>query len=142
MCPVTKRLSWVVVMVLGAGCVFTPRPMIPLTDDAGGGGFTGLGDSAVTGTPSADAGTAYAGDASASDAPPGPFDSECRRESDAGDSGYIDRDGHACDPSSPRADGGARDVPDASCDAGDASDGAADAACDGGPATGQAVGRR
>jgi hypothetical protein len=140
-CPVTKRLSWVVVMVLGAGCVFTPRPMIPLTDDAGGG-FTGLGDSAVTGTPSADAGPTYSSDASASDAPPGPFDSECRRAGDAGDSGYIDRDGQPCDPSAPRADGGARDVPDASCDAGDASDATDGEACDGGPATGQAVGRR
>jgi len=139
---VAKRLSWVVVMVLGAGCVFTPRPMIPLTDDAGGGGFTGLGDSAVTGTPSSDAGAVSSADAAASDAAPGPFDSECRRESDAGDSGYIDRDGQPCDPSSPRADGGARDVPDASCDVGDASDGAPDAACDAGPSTGQAVGRR
>lgn len=134
----TKRLSWVVVMVLGSGCVFTPRPMIPYADDASGG-FASTSDSAVTGTPFADAGATFFGDASAFDAPsssdaPSPEDSDCRRESDAGDSGYVDRDGAPCDPTASPRDGGAGDVPDGSCDA---SDGAADASCDGGPTAGQ-----
>ena len=64
----TKRLSWVVVMVLGSGCVFTPRPMIPYADDAGGG-LGATSDSALTGTPFADAGSTFFGDAAASDAP-------------------------------------------------------------------------
>lgn len=140
---VTKRLSWVVVMILGSGCVFTPRPMIPYADDAAGG-LSSESDSAVTGTPFADAGSTSFSDAAAWDAAsrsdaPSPEDSNCHRESDAGDSGYVDRDGAPCDPTASPRDGGAGDVPDGSCDAGD---GAADASCDGGPGAGQTGLRR
>lgn len=148
-----KRLSWLV--VLGAGCVFTPRPMIPLEgDDAGevagalGDGGRATGGDAWMGTPSADGGTGFSGDAAA-DAPPSERDSECRPTGDAGDAGYIGRDGSPCDPAA--RDGGARDVPDAACDGpSDAppdgpSDGPPDAppdaACDGGAAV-LARGRR
>lgn len=119
-----KRVTCLVV-VLGVSCVFTPRPMIPLSDDAGStipGLFTDAGrgaggDAGIAGG-GADASAPYdvplaldgapaaAPDASAN------FDSLCHRvPSDGGDAGYLDDEGSPCDP---EADGGARDVPDAS----------------------------
>ena len=118
----TKRLTWLV-WLLGVGCVFTPRPMIPLEEsDAGGSSLTnGGGDAgqqperdAATGA-AADGATDYFGDAAA----PSPNDSACHRAGDAGDAGYIDEGGAPCDPRA-SGDGGAGDASDAACDGGDA----------------------
>jgi hypothetical protein len=133
-----------VLVVLATGCIFTPRPMIPVTDDDAGGGFVAaLSDAgrassdAATGVPAADAGS-VARDASAGvDAPPSPNDSNCRR---AGDAGFVDDAGNPCDPRTTDDDGGAPATPDAACDRDAATDGAATdgaatdgaASCDGG----------
>jgi hypothetical protein len=115
------------------GCVFTPRPMIPAAPD--GGEFTGAvgadgGVAAVDAgvvTPVADAGAAWTGDASA-DAPAPPTDDQCRPASDAGDAGYVNRDGDPCDPTATHVDAGPEHIGDASCDA--AVDASVDAAVD------------
>lgn len=121
------RRVGLVLVVAAAGCIFTPRPMIPLDPDAGGGlanmgddvGRTGYGDSGAA-IPGADAGAASF-DAPASDAPPGTADSDCRPR---GDAGFFDDAGNPCDPTAGAGDGGAHEAPDASCDADVASDGA------------------
>lgn len=150
---VTKRLTGVV-WVFAAGCVFTPRPMIPIVPDDGGlasaspddgGGFRG--DSATGVIPSADSGAPWLGDAAASDAPPSPLDSRCRPVGDGGDAGFRDEQGRPCDPTATETgDGGAADVRDATCDGaadatGDVSADAAGRWCDGGVAAALARGR-
>ena len=136
---VAQRVGWVAV-ILGAGCVFTPRPMIPFADDAGA--LTGVVSDVGRGaeqdapaiTPSTDAGAGWSSDAPGADAPSTPADSRCHR---VGDGGFVDDAGQPCDPEESR-DGGAAD---AACDAG--ADGATDgAACDGGAAAGVARGLR
>ncbi|MDO9018651.1 MAG: hypothetical protein Q7V43_17160 [Myxococcales bacterium] len=149
----TKRLTGVV-LVFAAGCVFTPRPMIPFAPDGGdlasaspdaGGAF---GADAATGViPGADSGAPWSADAAASDAPPAPADSRCRPAGDGGDAGYLDEQGRPCDPTATETnDGGAADVRDAACDgsadaAGDVTTDGAGRSCDGGVAAGLARGR-
>ena len=150
---VTKRLTGVV-LVFAAGCVFTPRPMIPLDPDGGGlasdfsdagGGFRA--DSATGAIPGADSGAPWSGDAAASDAPPAPADSRCRPAGDGGDAGFLDEQGRPCDPTAAKSgDAGAADVPDATCDGsadatGDVTADAVGRSCDGGVAAGLARGR-
>ncbi len=111
----TKRLGCLV-FLLGAGCIFTPRPMIPLEEsDAGDTSQANSGADAATGAV-ADASAGYFGDSAA----PNPDDSNCHR---AGDAGYTDEGSAPCDPMASR-DGGS--------DAGDADCGAADDGGDGG----------
>jgi hypothetical protein len=150
---VTKRLTGVV-LVFAAGCVFTPRPMIPLDPDGGGlasdfsdagGGFRA--DSATGAIPGADSGAPWSGDAAASDAPAAPADSRCRPAGDGGDAGFLDEQGRPCDPTAAKSgDAGAADVPDATCDGsadatGDVTADAVGRSCDGGVAAGLARGR-
>lgn len=113
-------------VVLGLGCIFTPKPSIPDSPDGGfATGYADAGAAADIGTgvvSNDDAGRAF--DAPGADVGAPPTDSPCRPN---GDGGYINADGEACDPTA--VDAGTRD---ARCDAGDASvDAAVDAtACD------------
>ncbi|MDB4932335.1 MAG: hypothetical protein JWM10_4819, partial [Myxococcaceae bacterium] len=127
LCRATSRSVWsgllrrvgLVLVVAAAGCIFTPRPMIPVEADDGGGGLANMGtdagrinagDSAV-GTPAADAGGFVYDTSAPSDALPGTMDSDCRPR---GDAGYLDDAGNPCDPTTGLGDGGA-EVTDASC---------------------------
>ncbi len=120
----TKRWTCLAV-VLGLGCAFTTRPMIPLNDDdagnynpaagadagRGGGGDGGVVAVADASVPSFDV-AAFDGPPPAADVAGGSFDSHCHRvDSDGGDAGYVDEDGAPCIPAT---DGGGGDVPDAS----------------------------
>lgn len=123
------RRASVLAVALSLGCVFGPRPMIPLTDDAGAfnpsaGADAGRGastDAGTSGVIGADASAPV--DVAPFDAPPGGgeadggssnFDSHCYPvRSDGGDAGYIDEEGDPCDPTQVR-DGGRGDAADAS----------------------------
>lgn len=148
-----KRLTGVV-LVFAAGCVFTPRPMIPLDPDGGdlanaspdaGGAYRA--DSATGAIPGADSAAPWPADASADASPPAPVDSRCHPAGDGGDAGYLDEQGRPCDPTATETgDGGAADVRDATCDGsadatGDVTADAPGRSCDGGVAAGLARGR-
>ena len=127
---VLRRWCWVGV-VLGAGCVFTSRPMIPLQDDDAGNGFVqSPSDAGRVAGGGVDASTGLNSDASAMDAafdgaPPNALDTHCKPvAADGGDGGYLDPDGSPCDPSV--RDAGRDGAVDASDGATDASDAAAD----------------